>query len=309
MRLAAAGMLAAVIGTLLNHEIISFTWIIIGLVVGGAIGAAISIWMPMTAMPQRIGHLARLRALAADAGRRRALLSIYWTCSTASRGPTMARPGLRGPLRLADHHRQLHGIRKAARFRPQPADHIQASRTLEHRPFSDRRLPCSFRLSSPHQTRRHHWLFYLMVAIGVVVGVLLVLPIGGADMPVVISLLNSYAGLASAATGFAHRQQRADHRRGAGRGLRLHPLDPDEQGDEPLVRQRALRRLGGAGAGRRLPMLEGKTVRARDGRRRGDSVGLRPQRDRDSGLRHGGRPGSARGSRTGGAARGAAAAR
>ncbi|MGH7134702.1 MAG: NAD(P)(+) transhydrogenase (Re/Si-specific) subunit beta, partial [Pirellulales bacterium] len=45
--------------------------------------------------------------------------------------------------------------------------------------------------------------FYLMIAIGLAVGVLIVLPIGGADMPVVISLLNSYAGLASSATGFA----------------------------------------------------------------------------------------------------------
>jgi NAD(P) transhydrogenase subunit beta len=47
------------------------------------------------------------------------------------------------------------------------------------------------------------FLFYGMGALGLLVGVLAVLPIGGADMPVVISLLNSYAGLASAATGFA----------------------------------------------------------------------------------------------------------
>jgi NAD(P) transhydrogenase subunit beta len=46
-------------------------------------------------------------------------------------------------------------------------------------------------------------LFYLMGLIGLAVGVLAVLPIGGADMPVVISLLNSYAGLAAASTGFA----------------------------------------------------------------------------------------------------------
>jgi NAD(P) transhydrogenase subunit beta len=47
------------------------------------------------------------------------------------------------------------------------------------------------------------WVFYTMMALGFVVGVLLVMPIGGADMPVVISLLNSYAGLAAAATGIA----------------------------------------------------------------------------------------------------------
>jgi len=45
--------------------------------------------------------------------------------------------------------------------------------------------------------------FFGMVAIGFVVGILMVIPIGGADMPVVVSLLNSYAGLASCATGFA----------------------------------------------------------------------------------------------------------
>jgi NAD(P) transhydrogenase subunit beta len=48
----------------------------------------------------------------------------------------------------------------------------------------------------------HAVVFYLMVLVGLAVGVLIVIPIGGADMPVVISLLNSYAGLASSATGF-----------------------------------------------------------------------------------------------------------
>src|SRR5207302_1294035 len=44
--------------------------------------------------------------------------------------------------------------------------------------------------------------FYAMVGLGLLIGVFIVMPIGGADMPVVISLLNSYAGLASSATGF-----------------------------------------------------------------------------------------------------------
>jgi NAD(P) transhydrogenase subunit beta len=46
-------------------------------------------------------------------------------------------------------------------------------------------------------------LFYAMIGLGLLIGVMMVLPIGGADMPVVVSLLNSYAGLASSATGFA----------------------------------------------------------------------------------------------------------
>jgi NAD(P) transhydrogenase subunit beta len=56
---------------------------------------------------------------------------------------------------------------------------------------------------TPSGAALHSTVFYLMVLAGLAVGVLIVIPIGGADMPVVISLLNSYAGLAASATGFA----------------------------------------------------------------------------------------------------------
>ena len=65
MQLAAIGMLVAVVGTLLNHDIIEFKWIIIGLVLGSLVGAAISIWMPMTAIPQRTAISHSFGALAA----------------------------------------------------------------------------------------------------------------------------------------------------------------------------------------------------------------------------------------------------
>ncbi len=54
----------------------------------------------------------------------------------------------------------------------------------------------------PSTSGVHAWMFAAMIVVGLTTGVLIVLPIGGADMPVVISLLNSYAGLASSATGF-----------------------------------------------------------------------------------------------------------
>src|SRR6185312_789483 len=53
MHLAEFGMLMAIIGTLLHLEIITYTWIVIGLVLGSLVGLAMGFWVPMTAMPQR----------------------------------------------------------------------------------------------------------------------------------------------------------------------------------------------------------------------------------------------------------------
>ena len=59
------GMLLAVVGTLINHEIVRYEWIIVGLAVGSAIGALMAIFVPMTAMPQRIAISHMFGALAA----------------------------------------------------------------------------------------------------------------------------------------------------------------------------------------------------------------------------------------------------
>ncbi len=202
MRLAAAGMLAAVIGTLLNHEIISFAWIIIGLVVGSAIGAAISIWMPMTAVPQRTAISHAFGALAATLvgiEHYEHLLNVQHYVARSD----MAALGFEvmfGSLTITGSFMafgKLQGFVPSAPITYKFQNHSNISLFLI--------AVCLFVLLVvvPSDTVIHHWSFYLMVAIGLIVGVLLVLPIGGADMPVVISLLNSYAGLASAATGFA----------------------------------------------------------------------------------------------------------
>jgi len=53
MHMAEFGMLMAIIGTLMHFEIVSYTWIIVGLLVGSTLGAVMGVWVPMTAMPQR----------------------------------------------------------------------------------------------------------------------------------------------------------------------------------------------------------------------------------------------------------------
>ena len=85
--------------------------------------------------------------------------------------------------------------------------------------------------------------FLAMIGVALVFGMMLVTPIGGADMPTVISLLNSYAGLLRRAAGLRAQQQGAGRGWRAGRGFRLHPVGEHVQGHEPLVHQRAFRRL------------------------------------------------------------------
>src|SRR5919112_3496953 len=53
MHLAEFGMLMAIVGTLMHHEIVTFRWILAGLAVGSLVGLAMGLWVPMTAMPQR----------------------------------------------------------------------------------------------------------------------------------------------------------------------------------------------------------------------------------------------------------------
>ena len=96
-------------------------------------------------------------------------------------------------------------------------------------------------------------------------GNMVVLPIGGADMPVVISLLNAFTGLSAAATGIALEQHRDDRRRHDRRRVGHDPHQPDGEGDEPLGagdRRRRVRRRG-RGARRRRDSTAGRSARPR----------------------------------------------
>ncbi len=195
MQLAALGMLMAIIGTLLNHQVVTYTWIIVGMIVGSGIGAAMSIWMPMTAIPQRTAISHAFGALAAT------LVGIaeYHEHFQHLGGAKMAALGFEvmfGSLTITGSFMafgKLQGFVKSA-----PITYPFQNQTNIGL-FVVTFLLFVYLIFDPTAQLA----FYAMVVVGLAVGVLIVLPIGGADMPVVISLLNSYAGLASSATGFA----------------------------------------------------------------------------------------------------------
>jgi proton-translocating NAD(P)+ transhydrogenase subunit beta len=195
MFLAEIGMALAVVGTLLNHEIIRFDWIIAGMIVGSLAGVAIAIWTPMTHMPQRTALSHAFGALAAT------LVGIaeYYTVGVELGTVKMAAVGLEvmlGSLTFTGSMMAFAKLQELMRgtpftYRGQNVTNIGLFAVIVGLTV--------YLVANPTATS----LFYLMVGLGLVFGVLLILPIGAADMPVVIALLNSYAGLAASATGFA----------------------------------------------------------------------------------------------------------
>ena len=194
MFLAEAGMLAAIIGTLMHHEIVSYEWIIAGLVIGSIVGALMAIWVPMTAMPQRTALSHAFGALAA------ALVGIAeYTIRGETMGSfTLGALGLEVMLGSLTTTGSLIAAGKLQGVIHGTPIQFKGQHIFNLRLFGATVGSFIYVLLHPAAAVA----FFLMVGLATVFGVMLVIPIGSADMPVVMSLLNSYAGLAAAATGF-----------------------------------------------------------------------------------------------------------
>src|SRR5256886_5781344 len=200
MHLAEIGMMLAIIGTLMHFEIVSYTWIIVGLLLGGLLGAAMGVWVPMTAMPQRTALSHAFGAFAA------ALVGIaeYYSYThgfkdIAQLGHVkMGAMGFEIMLGALTTTGSLIAFGKLQGVLPgQPL--IYRGQNIFNMALLATTIGLFIYLIFVPTAVIP---FYVMLALAFVFGVLLVMPIGSADMPVVMSLLNSYAGLASAATGF-----------------------------------------------------------------------------------------------------------
>ncbi|HEU4384315.1 MAG TPA: NAD(P)(+) transhydrogenase (Re/Si-specific) subunit beta, partial [Anaeromyxobacteraceae bacterium] len=197
MQLAALGMLLAIVGTLLHREIVRYDWILAGLVLGSVIGYPLGMWVPMTAMPQRIAISHMFGALAA---------TLVGVAEYFSRGHGADVP--RGQMAALAFEVMFGSLTITGSFMafgklqdilPSAPVTFRGQNVVSLALFGAMLGLGAWLVVDPARPAA----FYAMVGLGLAFGVSLVLPIGGADMPVVISLLNSYAGLASSATGFA----------------------------------------------------------------------------------------------------------
>lgn len=198
MQYAALGMLLAIVGTLMKQEIVSYGWIAAGLLIGTVIGWPLGTRVPMTAMPQRIAISHMFGALAAT------LVGVaeYYTHMrdglTIPR-PTMAALGfevLFGSLTVTGSFMAFGKLQEILPGRPIT---YKGQNAVNIGVFLATLVMFAYLIVNPGSQA----VFYTMIAVAFIIGISLVLPIGGGDMPVVISLLNSYAGLAASATGFA----------------------------------------------------------------------------------------------------------
>lgn len=192
------GMLLAVVGTLLRHEVVEFQWIAVALVLGSAIGVPMAYLMPMTAVPQRTAISHAFGALAAG------LIGAAEYLRFLEKGETPAH-WIMGALALE----MLLGFLTftASLMAFGKLQEIIATRPITYpgQKFVNflvlgAAVVCgALVVVNPAMPG----VFPVFIGLSLLFGVSLIVPIGGADMPTVIALLNSYAGLSACAMGFA----------------------------------------------------------------------------------------------------------
>ena len=195
--LAATGMLIAIIVTLLNQKIITYEIIIIGIILGALIGTITAVKVPMTAMPQFVASLNGFGGGASTLVASSALISII----NQNQDPTYY-------FSIATIFSVIIG---SVTFFGSILAFGKLQGLISEKPilFFGRHviiillIIITITLGILVILNPSNLIFLcILIASAGILGLLLVIPIGGADMPVVISLLNSYSGLAAAATGF-----------------------------------------------------------------------------------------------------------
>ena len=200
--LGSLGMLLAIVITLLDQKIVGYGIILAGIVVGGGIGAVLAVRIQMTAMPQLVALFNGFGGLASILVTGAVLFEVIGLKGAAGAIPMNAQfsistfaSGFIGAITFWGSlvaFGKLQGLTNGGSVR-YPGDQIvKVVLTIVILIFG-------YMLVQYPDSSIPYW---LMVIVASVLGILVVIPIGGADMPVVVALLNSFSGLAAAAAGF-----------------------------------------------------------------------------------------------------------
>ncbi|TGL13139.1 NAD(P)(+) transhydrogenase (Re/Si-specific) subunit beta [Leptospira levettii] len=196
--LGALGMLIAVVATLFDREILSYEWIAVGVLIGSVIGIILAIKIQMTAMPQLVAVLNGFGGIASVFVAGAALqLSIpkYATAVNYQEIVSIVFSAIVGGITFSGSFiafGKLQGFitEKAVRYPGDQLVKILVGLTAVGLGVYGCMEPTD------------ESIYWVLSGVSLLLGIFLVIPIGGADMPVVISLLNSYSGIAASATGF-----------------------------------------------------------------------------------------------------------
>ena len=195
--LAAVGMLLAVIATLLDRQVLNYQMILLGLAIGSAVGAIAAYKVQMTEMPQMVGLLNGLGGAAS------ALVAVgeFWRLVGSDAViPLDANISILLDVFIGGvtftgsmvAFAKLQGLISGSPITFPLQQPINALLLIAYVASS------VYFLATPANLP----VFLALVAISLLLGVMFVIPIGGGDMPVVISLLNSLSGVAASAAGF-----------------------------------------------------------------------------------------------------------
>ena len=193
------GMLLAIVGTFLVFDVHNWTWIAAAFFIGTAVGIPIAYIMPMTAVPQRTALSHACGALAAALVGTAEFYQRQPNAGTELRGFVMVALIIETLLGFLTFTGSLMAMGKLQEVLPQRPITYRNQNAVNFTLFAIA-LGLAVRLvMAPTDT----FLFPIFAVLALIFGVLLIIPIGGADMPTVIAILNSYAGLSACAMGFA----------------------------------------------------------------------------------------------------------
>ncbi len=187
------GMLLAVVGTLLRFEVVDYTWIFAAFLLGSAIGVPLAYKMPMTAVPQRTAISHAFGALAA------ALIGVAEYYRATPDRFVMTALAAEVLLGFLTFTASLMAFGKLQEILPTRPITYKGQNVVNLSILGFAFVLGMALVADPSRT----WLFPIFSVLALTFGVMLIVPIGGADMPTVIALLNSYAGLSASAMGFA----------------------------------------------------------------------------------------------------------